>query len=71
MISMKDAVIEHAHRLKQKGAFSTGDGIELLGLKHIPENFGAGNIYITALKIISELEEALHTVYKRAGVLKK
>jgi hypothetical protein len=60
MKTLGDIVLEHA----KKKASSTGDGIEFLGLRHIPENFQAGNTYLAALNIINDLIEKLNQLYK-------
>lgn len=52
MYSMEDAVLDHS----RQGISSTGDALKLLGLKDSPENRGAGNLYLTALKIIKKYD---------------
>ena len=55
MFSMRDAVLSHAHA----DPTSTGDGLRFLGLENKKENIGAGNLYLSALKVIQELEKKI------------
>ena len=55
MYSMEDAVLDHSRQVG--GASSTGQALKLLGLKDAPENYGAGNLYLTALKLIRKFNK--------------
>ncbi len=53
--TMKDVILEHAEQTKYGS--STTQGTDFLGLENKPENYAAGNLYLTAVGIIRRLTE--------------
>ncbi len=57
MRTIDDDVMEHAEKARR--SVGTSDGITFLGIEFKNENYGAGNLYLTALKIINELSDKI------------
>jgi hypothetical protein len=53
MKMIRDAVLEHAEKIRMKRTCSTDDGLKFLDLPNRPDYIGAANLYLEALSIIN------------------
>ncbi len=65
MKTIEDVVKEHAE--KARHSVGTSDGIAFLGIEFKGENYGAGNLYLSALKIINELSDKIDWIEGKDG----